>query len=213
MNNYKYRSVRLDILAKDEDGCLLNIEVQNSNEGTSPERARYNASSIDVHLLPKGEDVTNLPTVYVILITRNDVLGKNKPLYTIERTIKEDNNSSLNNRQHIIYVNSKIQDETELGKLMHDFYCKDPAEMYNKEIADVAGYYKNKERGEFEMCAIMDELIEEETQKTIKTAKIQTTIETCQDLGATKVNTIIRIMKKLNLSEDDATAKVEEYWQ
>ena len=157
MNNYKYRSVRLDILAKDEDGCLLNIEVQNSNEGASPERARYNASSIDVHLLLKGEDVTNLPTVYVILITRNDVLGKNKPLYTIERTIKEDNNSSFNDRQHIIYVNSKIQDETELGKLMHDFSTPNADEMYYDELAEKVRYHKQDSEGVKVVSKIVEE--------------------------------------------------------
>ena len=33
---------------------------------------------------------------------------------------------------HIIYVNSKIKDESALGKLMHDFSCTDDKNMKYK---------------------------------------------------------------------------------
>jgi len=204
LSNLKYRSVRLDIFAEDENGVLYNIEVQNDNYGAAPERARYNASSIDVHTIAKSEEVRNLPTTYVIFITRNDVIGKNKPLYTIKRTIEEDNHSEFGDRQYIIYVNSQIQDKTELGKLMHDFYCTNPKDMYNKKLANEVEYYKNKKRGEYEMCAIMDSLINE--------AAVKATIEAYQDLGANKNDTVKKIMEKFNLTKEDAIAKVYEIW-
>ena len=208
MSNLKYRSVRLDIFAEDENGVLYNIEVQNDNEGATPERARYNASSIDVHTIAKGEDVKNLPTTYVILITRNDVIGKNKPLYTIKRTIEEDNHSEFGDRQYIIYVNSQIRDTTELGKLMHDFYCTNPEDMYNKKLADEVEYYKNKKRGEYEMCAIMDSLMNEAATE----AAIKTTIEIYQDLNFSESDTIKKVMEKFSLTKKDATLKVKEIW-
>lgn len=60
------------------------------------------------------------------MITKNDVLSGNKPIYNIERKITELYNKPFGDRSYIIYVNGKIQDDTELGKLMHDFQCKKP---------------------------------------------------------------------------------------
>lgn len=67
--------------------------------------------------------------LYVIFITENDVLKSNLPIYHIDRTIRE-TQKSFNDEAHIIYVNSQIINETELGKLMHDFRCKDAKDMY-----------------------------------------------------------------------------------
>ncbi len=37
---------------------------------------------------------------------------------------------------HIIYVNAAYQDDTPLGKLMHDFRCVDPDEMNYQILRD-----------------------------------------------------------------------------
>ncbi len=62
------REVRLDILAVDDKGRKYNIEFQRKRKGAEPERARLNASMIDVNSLDKGGDFTELPEVYVIFI-------------------------------------------------------------------------------------------------------------------------------------------------
>lgn len=144
MSNLKYRSVRPDIFAKDENGVLHNIEVQNDNEEAASERARYNAGNIDIHTIAKGEDVKNLPTTYIILITQNDVIDKNKPLYIIKWMIEKDNHSKFCDKQYIMYVNSQIQDKMKLGKLTRNFYCTNPKDMYNKKLANQVEYYKDK---------------------------------------------------------------------
>lgn len=158
MSNYNGRAARLDIWAETIDGKKINVEVQNANEGAVPERARFNSSIIDTTQLNKSDEWTDLPETYVILITRNDVLGGNKPIYHIDRTIKELDNKPFGDKSHIIYVNSKIQDNTKLGRLMHDMNCKDAKDMYYKDLADRVGYYKDVERGENDMCEIMEEL-------------------------------------------------------
>ena len=42
---------------------------------------------IDVHSLKAGQDFKELPEVYVIFITLNDVLGLNQTIYTIHKYI------------------------------------------------------------------------------------------------------------------------------
>ena len=64
------------------------------------------------------------------LITRDDVLCCGLSIYHIERKILE-NDEIFQDGTHIIYVNSKKQEDTELGRLMHDLHCKDAKDMHH----------------------------------------------------------------------------------
>lgn len=50
--------------------------------------------------------------------------------------------ASFDDEAHIIYVNSQIKDDTELGRLMHDFSCIDADDMKYKILADRVRYFK-----------------------------------------------------------------------
>ena len=50
MTNLLNRSVQLDILATDSQGRQYNIEIQRSDSGVIPQRARYNSSMHDANL-------------------------------------------------------------------------------------------------------------------------------------------------------------------
>jgi len=135
MENLLNRSVRLDILATDSTGKKFNIEIQRSDKGAGRKRARFNSSMMDVTLLQKGKDWSALPETWVIFITENDVIGKGLPLYQIERCILP-TGENFNDGSHILYVNGAYRDETPLGKLMHDFSCTNPANMYYDVLAE-----------------------------------------------------------------------------
>ena len=47
---------------------------------------------------------------------------------------------------------------TELGKLMHDFFCTDPDDMHYKELADKVRYFKEDEKGVATMCKVMEDM-------------------------------------------------------
>ena len=156
IKNLGGRSVRLDIFAEDQEGKAYNIEVQRKDSGAVQKRARYNSSLIDAHITDPGDDYNQLGEVYVIFITEHDVLKAGRPIYHIERTIEE-TGEKFNDGSHIIYVNSLIQDETELGKLMHDFFCTDPDDMNYKILSERVRYFKESERGVKTMCKIMED--------------------------------------------------------
>lgn len=120
IKNIRGRSLRLDIYATDSEGKKYNIEIQRTDKGAGAKRARYNSSLIDSNILPAGVEVENLPESFVIFITENDVIGKNKPIYHIDRYIKE-TEEYFNDGSHILCVNASYKDDTELGRLMHDF--------------------------------------------------------------------------------------------
>ena len=166
MKNLHGHDVRLDIHAF-ADGQEFNIEIQRAKKGAAPRRARYHSSIMDANALPEGADYKKLPESYVIFITETDVLGKGKPLYEIERVIKGDGDS-FNDGAHIVYVNSAIADtETPLGRLMHDFRCARPEEMYYDVLAERTGRFKTSEEGVIGMKSAWEQFKEEFKEEVI----------------------------------------------
>ena len=157
IKNLQGRSIRLDILAVDSNNRIYNIEIQRSDLGADAKRARYNSSLIDANITEAGDKYDALTETYVIFITENDVLKAGLPIYHIDRIIQE-TGEPFGDEAHIIYVNSQIKDETELGKLMHDFSCTNPKDMYYKILADRVRYFKEDEEGVLTMCREMENM-------------------------------------------------------
>ena len=75
----------------------------------------------------------------------------------ISRKIRE-NGKDFPDRAHIIYVDSKNQEDTELGRLMHDFHCKSPEEMYHSVLQKQVFQLKRTREGVNFMCREMDKI-------------------------------------------------------
>lgn len=157
VENIKNRSVRLDVLATDSEGCKFNVEIQRADKGAGKRRARYNSSMMDANLLNKGEDFDSLPETFVVFITENDVIGKGKALYHVGRCFL-DSGEIFDDGSHIIYVNGSYRDETPIGKLMHDFSCKNPSEMYYGVLAERTRFFKESKEGIAVMCKAMEDM-------------------------------------------------------
>jgi len=158
MKNLLGRDIWLDISATDSNNVEHDIEIQRADKGADRKRARYHSSILDAHLLQPNQDFKDLPETYVIFITENDVIGGNQPIYTIERQITNIG-QAFGDGEHIIYVNGADKNgATELGKLMHDFFCTDPGEMYFKQLADKVRYFKEDEKGVAAMCKVMEDM-------------------------------------------------------
>ena len=52
-------------------------------------------------------------------------------------------------------MNSGIQDDTELGRLMHDFHCRNADDMTSKILAERMRQIKETSKGVEEMCKEM----------------------------------------------------------
>lgn len=155
--NLQGRSAILDCVARDERARQFNVEIQGDNEGASPERARYHSCLLDMNILSPREPFTGLPETYIIFITRNDVLRYDRIICHITRKVEEEG-KDFGDGSHIIYVNSKKREDTELGKLMHDLHCKESGEMHSKILASRVRELKETEKGVSEMCRDMEEI-------------------------------------------------------
>ena len=116
-----------------------------------------------MNLLNPGDLFDNLPETYVIFITKNDVLGYNQPISHIQRRIKE-TEDIFQDGQHILYVNSKKQDDTELDRLMHDLHCKEADKMYSNVLSARVQQLKETTEGVNQMCQELEEIYNEGEQ-------------------------------------------------
>ena len=181
MKNLLGRDICLDIDADDETGKEYNVEVQRADKGADRKRARYHSSILDAHLLQPGDDFSDLPETFVIFITENDVIGDGLPLYTIDRQITN-TGKSFDDGEHIIYVNGADKDaSTELGKLMHDFFCTDPDDMNYKELADKVRYFKENEEGVATMCKVMEDMRNESAKTAVEKRNIEIALDMIRD--------------------------------
>lgn len=202
--NLQGRSAVMDCVARDADGQYFNIEIQQENEGASPNRARYNSGLMDMNMLNSGQDFDELTENYVIFITRNDILGYGLAIYHVERVILEVD-GFFGDGTHIIYVNSKIQEDTELGRLMHDFHCKKAEDMYSRILADRVYELKETQKGVEFMCQEMEQIYYEGEKSGELKARKETAMLLVED--GMDISRIARLMK---VTEQDIHEWIDE---
>ena len=101
------KSVRLDLLVKDECGKSYDIEMQVSNEHNIPKRMRYYQAAIDIAFLDKGAHYKALNDSYIIFVCVFDAIGKGMPLYTFENICFEDGQTPLRDGTKKVIINAQ----------------------------------------------------------------------------------------------------------
>ena len=174
VENMYGRSVRFDIFATDKVGKLYNIEIQRTDSGAVPTRARYNSAMLDYHKLKKKAKFNELTETFVIFITEHDVLKDGERIYHIDRIIRE-TGKLFDDGTHIVYVNSSYKGEkgNQLDDLIHDFFCENPADMRHRQLAERVEFMKNNKHGVRKMCKIIEDLFAEELAEGKKKAAIE----------------------------------------
>lgn len=104
------KSVRFHVLAKDEQNCIYNIEMQLAHKQNIPLRMHYYSTTIDYSFLNKGADYETLPETFVIFFCDFDPLGKALPQYTIKSFVCEDKTILFNDKRTSVIV-TKFADE------------------------------------------------------------------------------------------------------
>ena len=129
------------------------------------------------------------------------------PIYHIDRQIKE-LNEAFQDEAHIIYVNSRKQDDTELGRLMHDLHCKKADEMHSPILAKRV--YELKETLGVElMCHEMEKIYSEGMESGEKRGELKAKKETILSLAEMGIPAN-QIAKAVNLEEKDVQKWIDE---
>lgn len=161
------RSICLDAYGADSSGKKYDIEIQREDRGAEPQRARYHSSVMDVENLDTGQKFSELPDTYTIFITEKDFYGMGKPVYSIERTIRE-TGKAFEDGAHILYVNGEYRGDSDIGRLMHDFNCTNAGEMNFELMAERTRYLKENPEGVSQMCKVIEEMRREEREAGMK---------------------------------------------
>lgn len=103
-NDILGRGIRLDIHVKDSDR-EFDLEMQITDTGELPLRARFYQSLLDADALDKGQSYDMLKESYIIFICPFDVFEKGYPIYSFDRTCLEDINVKLGDKSHIVFLN------------------------------------------------------------------------------------------------------------
>ena len=206
--NLQGRSAIMDCVARDSEGKQFDVEIQQDNEGASPKRARYHIGLMDMNTLNPGQDFDELPESYVIFITRDDILGYDFPIYHIDRHIKEADDS-FQDEAHIIYVNSRKQEDTELGRLMHDLHCKNADEMHSPVLAKRVHELKETQKGVELMCHEMEKIYSEGMESGEKRGELKAKKETALSLAEMGLP-VEKIAKAVNHNVKDVQKWIDE---
>ena len=116
------KGIIMDVYLKDE-GKVINVEMQASNHGDLPRRARYYQAAADIDTTPKGSEYSDLKQNYVIFICTFDPFHKGKPFYTFQNICLEDHEPIfLNDGTAKIFLNTACTDTTTLDGDLRLFY-------------------------------------------------------------------------------------------
>lgn len=220
---------------------IYDIEPNKEYEkNTLPKRMRFYHGIIDTKHLNSGVDYNKLPRVVIIIILPYDPFGADRMIYTIKNQCVEDpsipyedgalkiflytrgrgGNPSQTLRDMLKYIeDSRIENVTNKDIFrIHEFvekakHRKEVGINYMKmweekrlieKYAAEEGFTKGLKKG----CEKGREEGREEA--LLEAARIL--IATCQELHATKEDTLLKLENGLKLSKETARAAMEQYW-
>ncbi len=148
------RSVRLDALCQLGNGTKCNIEVQRSNNDNHLKRARFNAASITVRDSDPGINFEEILELYIVYISEFDFLKGNKTIYHVEKVLRE-TGEIIEDGLHEIFVNTVIDDGTDIAELMACFTKKEVKNPKFPALSSEVKRLKETEGGVQAVCEIM----------------------------------------------------------
>lgn len=195
------RNIRLDIHVVDRKGVEFDVEVQRNEEGSHIRRARFNGSMMDSRMLKRKQAFKELKDAYVIFICQHDKFGENKPIYHVDKTVRE-TGKPYDDGSYTIYVNGIYKGNDDFGKLAHDFNCKKADDIYFKPLAEGVRHFKETEEGRDTMCESFEKLANKYAEEIAEQRGDKRAEET-------KINVIRLMMKNLKVSLEDALNTLE----
>ena len=212
----EYKSVRLDVYAKDEEGSHFNVEMQVAKKEIV-RRARYYHSQLDMNILLAGMDYENLPNCYVIFICDYDPFGLEKYRYTVKSSFLEDESFSYDDGSYTVFLSTKGKNRDEVPKELVAFleYAgadREHAEMdfhdeYVRRLQEtVAKIRQDREMGVRYM--LFSELLQDEFLAGETKGKAYSTIMVLNVLGDVPEELASKIRQVTDAGKQDALLKL-----
>lgn len=150
----------MDALCTLGNGTRCNIEVQRSSNDNHLKRARFNASSITVKESNAGETFNNVIELYVVYISEFDFFKGGKTIYHVDKVIRE-TNEVVDDGLHEIFVNTVIDDGTDIADLMACFMKKEVRNPKFPALSSEVTRLKATKGGARAVCEVMEKYVDE----------------------------------------------------
>ena len=158
LKNLQGRSVFLDVRCRDSAGKYYEVEVQKANDDDHQRRVRYNGSLLTSATTKVGTDFIEVPDVTIIFISRFDLFREKRTIYHVKRCLEE-TGTFVENGFHEIYVNTKINDGSDIAELMSFF--EDSTGYHDKfpNLSNRVRLFKVTEEGVTYMSSVIENYI------------------------------------------------------
>lgn len=171
VKNLQGRSVVLDALCELENGEDCNVEVQKEDDDDHQRRVRYNTSCITANVTEPGSKFREIPNVIGIYISKFDMFKAGKTVYHIDRVVRETSEVQDNGLQEI-YVNTKIDDGTDIAELMRIFTEQDAYDFEKfPKVSKRKKQFKESEGGKKQVCDLVENYARQCAEKAAKEAE------------------------------------------
>ena len=132
------KGIIMDVYLKDKNK-VINVEMQTSNKGDLPQRARYYQAAADIDTTPKGSEYKDLKQNYVVFICTFDPFHKGMPIYNFQNyCINYDEPIPLEDGTEKIFLNTAAETLRDLDhdlRLFYDYVRGKPAQTaFTKEL-------------------------------------------------------------------------------
>ena len=122
------KGIRLDVYLEG-DNKVYDIEMQATGNSNLPKRTRYYQGMIDLNLIEKGADYSELKETFIIFVCLHDPFKTNKCVYTFENKCNEVEGLCLGDESTKIFLNASGHKENlpeELRNLLDYLSGKEP---------------------------------------------------------------------------------------
>ena len=208
--NIEATELLLKIILKKDDIQVISVVGQRELQspvvgGRDIRRARFNSSMMDSRMLKAGQDFSELQDSYMVFITQTDIFGHGIPIYTINRHFEEIDDI-FDDGSHIVYVNGNYKGEDTVGKLMHDFGCKEAKDMYYPVLAKGVRHFK-EEGGRERMCEAVEkyakDYAEEYAKQKAEIVRLNSLLESIKNLMESMKWSAEQAMAAMKVSDAD----------
>lgn len=199
------KGVRFDVYVEDSDNSVFDLEMQTTKKKDLAKRSRYYQGMIDMDLIQKRAEYSELKKSYVIFICTSDPFELNLPVYHFENICVGNSNLLLGDEAEKVFVNSKGVREniSEEMKAFLDFLEDKYSDSHlTKRLQKEVENARHQEEWRHEYMTLAER--DEEKREEGRQEGIQALVESLKELGVAEDIIMQKIVEKFHLTEAEA---------
>ena len=213
ISNANGHSAQLDIVARDENDKIYNIEFQSRRESALAQRSFFYAALLFLEAFKSGVDYKDCPKACVIFFLENGE-GCNGKLVECVTPVDTSGNR-IDWPIEVYLINGALNDESELGIILQDMRCKNLHALRNSKLKERMDKLLYQHIGRKEMCEAQEkwenELLERGREEGLEKGReegLEKGREEGREEGSMQrlIEMTKRIMTHLGKTLDDAMA-------